>query len=313
MLYPGVFPNLAAYTNARADLEAILLTGIPTGVVGGFQNYTGPKPADMLRLNMAIPPAGSPSKFGILGGDLAGFPNGRRPADDVVAIELRAVAGATIPLVDPAFTPDGAASALTDGTASSDNSSPFLTAFPYLGTPVTLPGTVEAENFDNGGSGVAYSDTTAANEGGAEGWSMGVVRALIKNVDTRRERWEGRDYIVFPVVALKEGVHNGSEGPLLYPEEELEKFVEAWNNRPVPVFHPIEEDGRPVSSNTPAVISTQSVGHTFNFFYDRAARAHDAVVGTRWADVLVLLDRLPRPLRERRSRRDSTRACQRVR
>ena len=136
VLYPGVFPNLAAYTNARADLEAILLTGIPTGVVGGFQNYTGPKPADMLRLNMAIPPAGSPSKFGILGGDLAGFPNGRRPADDVVAIELRAVAGATIPLVDPAFTPDGAASALTDGTASSDNSSPFLTAFPYLGTPV---------------------------------------------------------------------------------------------------------------------------------------------------------------------------------
>jgi hypothetical protein len=137
VLYPGVFPKLAAYDKARADLEAILLTGIPSGVIGGFQNYTGPAPADMLRLNMAIPPSGDPSKFGILGGDLAGFPNGRRPKDDVVAIELRAVAGATIPLVDGGFTPDGAASALTDGTSSSDNSSPFLSSFPYLGTPVS--------------------------------------------------------------------------------------------------------------------------------------------------------------------------------
>ena len=56
MLYPGVFPNLAAYTKPRADLNAILLTGIPTGVVPGFQNYTGPVEADMLRLNLAIPP-----------------------------------------------------------------------------------------------------------------------------------------------------------------------------------------------------------------------------------------------------------------
>jgi hypothetical protein len=136
VLYPGVFPHLAAYTKARADLEAILLTGIPNGIIGGFQNFTGSEPADMLRLNVAIPPTGSPNKFGILGGDLAGFPNGRRPQDDVVAVELRAIAGATIPLVDGAYTPDGAASALVDGTAESDNSSPFSSSFPYLGTPV---------------------------------------------------------------------------------------------------------------------------------------------------------------------------------
>src|SRR3984957_17440433 len=46
VLYPGVFPNLAAYTKPRADLEAILLTGIPGGIVGGFQNYTGAIQAD---------------------------------------------------------------------------------------------------------------------------------------------------------------------------------------------------------------------------------------------------------------------------
>ena len=58
---------------------------------------------------MAIPPSASPNVNGILGGDLAGFPNGRRVFDDIVTVELRAVAGLTIPLVDPTFTPDGAA------------------------------------------------------------------------------------------------------------------------------------------------------------------------------------------------------------
>ena len=56
VLYPGVFPNLAALTKPRADLVAILLTGLPAGIIPGFQNFTGRTPADMLRLNVAIPP-----------------------------------------------------------------------------------------------------------------------------------------------------------------------------------------------------------------------------------------------------------------
>ena len=109
ILYPGVFPNLAAYTKDRADLEAILLTGIPSGIVSGFQNFTTSKPSDMLRLNVAIPPTTSnPNALGVVGGDLAGYPNGRRVFDDVVSIELKAFAGATIPLVDPSYSVDGA-------------------------------------------------------------------------------------------------------------------------------------------------------------------------------------------------------------
>ncbi|MGA8550549.1 MAG: DUF4331 domain-containing protein [Stellaceae bacterium] len=134
-VYPGVFPDLAAYKKTRADLVAILLTGIPAGVISGFQNYTGARPVDLLRLNMAIPPGTARNILGILGGDLAGFPNGRRVFDDVFTIELRALAGATIPLVDPSFTPDAAASAVTDGLTPADISSPFLTSFPYLGVP----------------------------------------------------------------------------------------------------------------------------------------------------------------------------------
>ena len=61
----------------------------------------------------------------------------------MVAIELRAIAGATIPLVDPHYTPDGAAAALKDGT--SNTNAPYRKAFPYLGTPAggyqTMPGT----------------------------------------------------------------------------------------------------------------------------------------------------------------------------
>ena len=133
VLYPGVFPNLAAYAKPRADLVAILLTGIPSGIVPGFQNFTGTTLADMLRLNLAIPPSSNPNALGIIGGDLAGFPNGRRVFDDVVSVELRAIAGATIPLVDNTFTPDGAASLLTDGL--DQNSSSYLSQFPYLGTP----------------------------------------------------------------------------------------------------------------------------------------------------------------------------------
>ena len=130
VLYPGVFPNIAAYKAARADLQAILLTGIPSGIIAGFQNYTGSTLADELRLNLAVPP-GSKSILGLLGGDLAGYPNGRRPSDDVVTIELRAIAGVTIPLVDKTFTPDAAAAAVTDGLSPHT----YLPNFPYLNTP----------------------------------------------------------------------------------------------------------------------------------------------------------------------------------
>jgi Domain of unknown function (DUF4331) len=135
-LYPGVFPNLAALVQSgkpRADLQAILLTGIPSGIVPGFTNFTGTVLADMLRLNTSIRPASKPNILGVVGGDLAGYPNGRRVFDDVVTIELRAVAGLTYPLVDNTFTPDGAASAVTDGLTPDSVKKPFLNKFPYLG------------------------------------------------------------------------------------------------------------------------------------------------------------------------------------
>ena len=117
----------------RNDLAAIFATGIPVNSVTG-PNFTtllsDSKPHEMLRLNVAIPPAASPNRLGLLGGDVAGFPNGRRVFDDVVDIALRVVAGGT------PFTPATNVSpnnTLGDGVANNDV--PFLTRFPYLGTP----------------------------------------------------------------------------------------------------------------------------------------------------------------------------------
>jgi hypothetical protein len=134
ILYPDQFPNLAAYSADRADLHAILLTGIPSGIVGGFQNFTGPNPADMLRLNVAVPPTTSdPNPIGLVAGDPAGYPNGRRVFDDVVSIELKAIAGFTIPLVDSSYSVDGAVGAVSSYlTPGVDR---YQSTFPYLGTP----------------------------------------------------------------------------------------------------------------------------------------------------------------------------------
>jgi hypothetical protein len=101
----------------------------------GFQNFTGPTQADLLRLNVAVPPsAGPPNRLGLVGGDPAGFPNGRRLEDDVTTIELRAVAGLTYPLVSPGYVPDGAAAAIEDGTFNNPGRV-LLSEFPYMGTP----------------------------------------------------------------------------------------------------------------------------------------------------------------------------------
>ena len=109
----------------RQDLVTIFLTGIP-----GLNQPPGVRPSEMLRLNVAVTPVFTQNRFGVLGGDIAGFPNGRRLGDDVVDIALRAMAGAT-PLT-PTFN-TGINAQLGDGVAANDK--PFMTVFPYVATP----------------------------------------------------------------------------------------------------------------------------------------------------------------------------------
>jgi hypothetical protein len=116
----------------RDDLVAILLTGVP-----GL-NYTGPTKADLLRLNTGIAPTaavGEGDPLGVLNGDLAGFPNGRRLEDDIVDIDLRAFAegyGAFLNglLGLPNRSPNNL---LGDGVETNDRM--FRADFPYVATP----------------------------------------------------------------------------------------------------------------------------------------------------------------------------------
>ncbi len=98
------------------------------------------------------------------------------------------------------------------------------------------------------------------------------VAELISNIQsitanftgvTRNDRMGGREYLVAPMIMILEGVHEGSQGPLLYPAEELKEFPSAWNAKPVVVYHPIR-NGAGVSACDPDVITNRGVGLIMN-------------------------------------------------
>lgn len=122
-------PVMPIDTTNRQDLVTILLTGVP-----GL-NFTSSRKEDLLRLNMAIGASPTPDPLGVLAGDAAGFPNGRRLADDVVDIELRAIGqGYGTYLNGLLGLPDKSPNNLLgDGVNRPDK--PYLDHFPYLAQP----------------------------------------------------------------------------------------------------------------------------------------------------------------------------------
>ena len=113
-----LYPSLGPFQDTnRDDLVQVLLNGVPN------LNNTGTTQADMLRLNLSTPVSAKPHRLGVLGGDLQGWPNGRRLEDDVIDIAERAVAGALI----------GKSLPLGDGVDTNDKAN--LAAFPYEPDP----------------------------------------------------------------------------------------------------------------------------------------------------------------------------------
>ncbi|WP_218005696.1 DUF4331 domain-containing protein [Actinomadura hibisca] len=131
--------GVKAPATPRRDLSQIFLTGISKKSGGPIQadlnsqllnKDVNPRkftPAEMLRLNMAVPVSRQPNRLGVLAGDLQGFPNGRRLGDDVLDIGLQALEGAaqTGRLVP----------ALANGDGVNGNESPFASTFPYVALP----------------------------------------------------------------------------------------------------------------------------------------------------------------------------------
>ena len=130
----------------RDDIFSVFLTGVE-----GLNKPPKVTPSEQIRLNTAIKPAAEPSRLGVLTKDTAGFPNGRRLADDVIDIELQALVGAvrTGKLVE----------ALAAGDGVDANDVEFGTAFPYLALP-------HSGSATRGGTTSARSTTGAAPTGG---------------------------------------------------------------------------------------------------------------------------------------------------
>jgi hypothetical protein len=138
------FTNLAPTNFPRTDLVTAFLTGF-----SGLNQLAKVTPSEMVRLNTGVTatPAASQNPLGVAAGDLAGFPNGRRPGDDVVDVALRVSMGAlcyplpigaggapvNLGLCAPTDAVVGNA-AFTDGAPVSAAS--FATSFPYLQTPI---------------------------------------------------------------------------------------------------------------------------------------------------------------------------------
>ncbi|HEY7277176.1 MAG TPA: DUF4331 domain-containing protein [Trebonia sp.] len=137
-LIQGIY-GIKAPATPRNDLAEIFLTGITTKAGGPIKadlnsqlnnadvNPGAFRPSEMLRLNLSVKPTATPNRLGVLGGDLQGFPNGRRLTDDVVDIELQALEGA-------AQTGKPVA-ALAAGDGVNANDDPFGKSFPYVALP----------------------------------------------------------------------------------------------------------------------------------------------------------------------------------
>jgi hypothetical protein len=141
-LIQALFPSVKAPTLfPRTDLVAVFLTGVK-----GLNQQATVRNAEELRLNTSLPAetAANQNNLGVLGGDTSGFPNGRRPGDDVVDIELRAAMGALLP---SSQAPSGQMP-FTDGASTS--ATYFQNKFPYLNTP--LPGASTSTSTDARGT-----------------------------------------------------------------------------------------------------------------------------------------------------------------
>ena len=120
----NVLFGLGVKETNRTDIVTALLTGVP----GVTQISKKPAAADTLKINLGVPPSPTENRFGVIAGDNAGFPNGRRLGDDVVDIELRVIGGYLLPA-------DQGGKKLPLGDGVDQNDRPFLSVFPYVAPP----------------------------------------------------------------------------------------------------------------------------------------------------------------------------------
>jgi hypothetical protein len=169
--------GITAPKEPRNDLVQVFLTGVP-----GLNQPKNVVPGEMLRLSLSPVAGQEPSRLGVVGGDLNGFPNGRRLTDDVVDAALQVVEGELV----------GSPNDLGDGVDANDV--PFSTSFPYLALPRSGSGSVNEPLAEvkaapaaavtplDGGTDAGTAGTTervtAARDAMASGWAVPMTAVL---------------------------------------------------------------------------------------------------------------------------------------
>jgi hypothetical protein len=153
-LIQGVY-KIPAPATPRKDLVQVFLTGVP-----GLNQPPNVRPAEMIRLNTSIPPSKNPNRLGVLAGDKAGFPNGRRLADDVIDVSLQVVEGKLLGAKIPAL-----------GDAVNANDKAFGGTFPYVALPWS------GSDVKASGSGIAPAAATMTGSSRATPLTGGAVAA----------------------------------------------------------------------------------------------------------------------------------------
>jgi hypothetical protein len=160
--------KIPAPSEPRNDLVSVFLTGVK-----GLNQPPYVRPAEELRLNTSIAPTAKPKRLGVLDGDNAGFPNGRRLTDDVLDIALQTVEGELV----------GSKNDLGDAVDANDVS--FEKSFPYIGEPNSGSHGALAKGTTTSSSGTTGKSAltgTAFNPGIAAGTSSNSNTVLIASI-----------------------------------------------------------------------------------------------------------------------------------
>jgi Domain of unknown function (DUF4331) len=153
--------KIKAPDTPRDDLVQVFLTGVP-----GLNQPPKVRPGEELRLNTSIKPTAKPKRLGVLDGDKAGFPNGRRLTDDVIDISLQAVEGELV----------GSPNDLSDGVNANDQD--FGKSFPYVALPTAGSDGAKAKSATDGQNPLSASVMSSGNMlllGSAASGAVGVL------------------------------------------------------------------------------------------------------------------------------------------
>lgn len=105
------------------------------------------------------------------------------------------------------------------------------------------------------------------------------INFRINASDVRRETVQEREYLVAPVVAVKEGVLNYDDGAEFIPADEIKNSVDFWNGVDLPIGHP-KQRGQPISAKSKVVVDKNAVGRMWNAHYE-----DKKLKGELWIDI----------------------------